>query len=59
MKLNLNENEIALIKSLLKKEYEEFKEDKEDIELTRPHVIQLGLEDKYKDFVQNLLKKLE
>lgn len=59
MKIDLNENELTLLKSLLKKEFEDFKEDEEDVDLTNPHITQLALEEDYKDFIKNLMKKLE
>lgn len=59
MKVDLDQNEVTLLKSLLKKEVKDFKEDKEDVDLTHPHITQLGLEEKYEDFLINLLKKLE
>ena len=59
MKIDLDKNEITLLKSLLKKEFADFKEDEEDVDLTNPHITQLALEENYKDFIKALIKKLE
>ena len=57
MKIDLEKNELALIKQLVKKEYESFKEIEEEI--LRPEVAELALEEKYEDFLQKLLEKLK
>ncbi|MBS3112746.1 hypothetical protein J4418_01550 [Candidatus Woesearchaeota archaeon] len=59
MEINLNKNEISLLKSLLKKEYADFRENEEDLSLTRPHIVELGLEEKYKEFLESLIQKLQ
>lgn len=56
MKIELEKSELALIKQLLKKEYDDFKEDERDI--TRPDIMELAAEEKYEDFLEKLIKKI-
>lgn len=55
--MNLEKRDIEILNALVKKEIERM--DKEGSTILRPGVVFLSVEEKYEDYLQNLLKKLK
>jgi len=59
MKLELKKEEKDALKYLIKEELKRFKEKEKEMEDLRPNLPFLAVEEKYDDFLEKLLKRLD